>query len=192
MIQKGFIDLELIKVKVKISARGVLSVDNSVVSTQPMWPTDNERGLQTTNVAATQPTWPTDNEIDLKPLPDKDSSRPKINKTYKDFLKSLSETERESFVKFGEEEAGKMPSPPRLTQKWIENNWEDLHSLWQKSPGKITHPKWGDDPRREEWLQKIRLLGFGGFLTENLQEEKERRDFYIWANKENLIWGVES
>jgi len=88
----------------------------------------------------------------LKRLPDRDSSRPKINKTYKDFLKSLSETERESFVKFGEEEAGKMPSPPRLTQKWIENNWEDLRSLWQKSPGKITHPKWGDDPRREEWL----------------------------------------
>ncbi|QSX71008.1 MAG: hypothetical protein EZY12_27075 (plasmid) [Dolichospermum sp. DET69] len=53
----------------------------------------------------------------------------------------------------------------------------------------VQQQKWENHPRRDEWISKIRSLGQFGFYAENNQEEKERREFFNWANANNLIWG---
>ncbi|WP_051470207.1 hypothetical protein [Fischerella sp. PCC 9605] len=116
----------------------------------------------------------------------------KINKIYIDFLDSLSEGERESFLEFGKNKAAQLPRPPELPLKWIEANFEELAAQWRKTPsGVATSSKWENDPRCQEWLDKIRSLGFAAFIYENGSRDKEREDFYKWANSKNLIWGDE-
>jgi hypothetical protein len=77
------IDLELVKVKVKVLAKGLLSTDNfscvhttQVAATQPELCTDNLNGRHTTEMATTQ---------HLKPetVTQQDFQEPKINKTNK-------------------------------------------------------------------------------------------------------------
>ena len=72
------------------------------------------------------------NKRQPKPLPDEDSSISKINKTYLDFLDSLSEEQREDFLNFGNKKASELPKPPILPSKWIETHFEELKALWEK------------------------------------------------------------
>ncbi|WP_414553052.1 hypothetical protein [Anabaena sp. CCY 0017] len=117
---------------------------------------------------------------------------PKINKEFKDFKDSLSKSQRESFLKFGLEKAQKLPHPPELPHKWIEAHWQEISAEWMKvqgrSPG-VEQQQWQNHPCRNEWIEKIRSLGQFGFYAENRQEEKERREFFKWADANNLIWG---
>ncbi len=127
-----------------------------------------------------------------QPSPSKDSHSPQTKQTYSDYTNSLSDSERESFLKFGLEKAKKLPKPPELPHKWIETHWQEILAEWMKVQGKIPQvqqQKWENHPRRDEWLAKIRSLGQFGFYAENNQEEKERREFFNWANANNLIWG---
>ncbi|TFI50808.1 hypothetical protein BLD44_029470 [Mastigocladus laminosus UU774] len=131
----------------------------------------------------------------LKPSQQAESSEPPdlIQDLYQSFINSLSEGERESFLKFGSEKAAKLPSPPQLPRKWIEANFEELAAQWRKTPsGAATNSKWENDPRHQEWMDKIRSLGFGAFIYESGKRDKEREEFFRWANANNLIWGAES
>ena len=79
-----------------------------------------------------------------------------------------------------------------MPHKWIEKHWEELRSQWEKSQGKVSATqasKWENYPEREEWLEKIRNLGQFGFFAESEAEEKERKEFYKWADSKNLVWG---
>lgn len=128
-------------------------------------------------------------------LVEEESQSFKINKTYSDFKKTLSEGEREEFLKFGENKAAQLPNPPALPHRWIEANWEELAAQWYKSTGKVSPAQssiWVADPRRQEWLDKIRSLGFAAFIYENGDLDKERKEFYEWANSNNVIWGDEA
>ncbi|WP_375505578.1 hypothetical protein [uncultured Nostoc sp.] len=115
-------------------------------------------------------------------LPNQDSSASKINKTYLDFLDSLSEGEREDFLKFGEQKAAHLPHPPQLPKRWIETNWEELSAQWYKSKGQSSPAqttKWENDPRRGDWLAIIEE-------TANPLEfatDKEKQDFVRWCNQ---------
>ncbi|MCC5604646.1 hypothetical protein [Nostoc favosum] len=120
---------------------------------------------------------------------------PKIIKTYSDFKKTLSEGERENFIEFAKKKAAQLPNPPQLPQRWIEKNFDELRSQWYKSTGQVSpaqSSKWEADPRRQEWLDKIRSLGFAAFIYESKDLDKERKEFYEWANSNNLIWGDET
>lgn len=138
--EKGFIDLELLKVKIKVLAGGlhcchettVLPTDNTVVSPQHVLPTDNTRDLEATRVISTQHARSSRNNDELKPAPDKDSRSSKTIKTYSDFKDSFSEGERESFLEFGKKKASQLPKPPELPLKWIEVNFKELHEQWKK------------------------------------------------------------
>ncbi|MCC5662201.1 hypothetical protein LC608_35910 [Nostoc sp. XA010] len=122
------------------------------------------------------------NKHEPKAAPDKDSSTPKINKTYLDFLDSLSEDQRENFLKFGEKKAAQLPSPPQLPRRWIETNWEELSAQWYKSKGQSSptqSSKWENDPRTRDWLAIIEE-------TANPLEfatDKEKQDFVRWCNE---------
>ncbi|WP_143598256.1 hypothetical protein [Tolypothrix sp. NIES-4075] len=67
-----------------------------------------------------------------KPSPDKASSTPKTLQTYSDFIKTLSEGERESFLNFANKKASELPKPPTLSSKWIEVHFEELRLHWQQ------------------------------------------------------------
>lgn len=124
---------------------------------------------------------------DLKPLPDNDSG---ASQTYTDFKDSLSDAERESFKKFGEEMARALPNPPQLPSKWIAKNWEEISDAWRKATGKPSTAqsnKWENHPNKQEWLQKINTLGFGAFIIENGDFDDERKEFFNWANSRGLI-----
>ncbi|MEO1559471.1 MAG: hypothetical protein AAFS12_07480, partial [Cyanobacteria bacterium J06632_19] len=47
-----------------------------------------------------------------------------------DPIQTLSEGERESFIKFSRKKAASLPNPPQLPMKWIKTNFEELHSEW--------------------------------------------------------------
>ncbi|MFK0730439.1 MAG: hypothetical protein ACIWVG_04590 [Gloeotrichia echinulata HAB0833] len=109
---------------------------------------------------------------------------------YQIFFSSLSNSERENFLKFSKKKATQLPKPPELPLKWIEKNFEELRSQWEKENGVVKNSKnWESDPRRLEWLDKIRSLGFAAFICENGNLDEERQQFYEWANSKNLIWG---
>lgn len=115
----------------------------------------------------------------------------KINKEFKEFKDSLSDSEKESFSNFGLEKARKLPHPPELPYKWIEAHWKEISAEWMKLQGKIPEiqkQKWETHPHKNEWIEKIRSLGQFGFYAENQQEEKERREFFKWADANKLIW----
>lgn len=69
----------------------------------------------------------------LEPLQNKDSDSPQTIQTYSDFIRSLSEGERESFLEFGLKLAAKLPKPPILPLKWIETQFEDIYFQWRKT-----------------------------------------------------------
>ncbi|WP_206758274.1 helix-turn-helix domain-containing protein [Nostoc sp. FACHB-190] len=188
------IEIEITKFKYKKAVHGassrlkssdnrIATDDNRIVSSDPIVATDDTRIVSSDNRIATTP---------VKALPDKDSSTPQINNTYLDFIDSLSEEEREDFLKFGESEATQLTNPPiRLPRAWIKEHWEDLASRWYKSKGK-TPPtqteKWKNHPQRQEWIDKIRALGFAAFIYESGSQDSERQQFYEWASSQNLIW----
>ncbi|WP_016948766.1 hypothetical protein [Anabaena sp. PCC 7108] len=127
-----------------------------------------------------------------KPSQSKDSNSPKTIQTLSDYTDSLSDSERESFLKFGLEKAKRLPHPPELPYKWVEAHWQEISAEWMKIQGKIPEiqqQKWENHPYRHEWIEKIRSLGQFGFYAENRQEEKERREFFKWADTNDLIWG---
>ncbi|MHC5717771.1 MAG: hypothetical protein ACYTXE_41820 [Nostoc sp.] len=118
-----------------------------------------------------------------------------LTDSYQFFNNSLSEGERENFIEFGKKKAAQLPKAPELPLKWIEKNFDELRSQWYKSTGKVSpaqSSKWEADPRRQEWLDKIRSLGFAAFIYESSDLDKERKEFYEWANSNNLIWGDET
>ena len=127
-----------------------------------------------------------------EPLHSNGSKTPHTIQTYSDFKDSLSQEERESFLEFGLKKASQLPRPPELPLKWVEKNWEDLRNQWEKSQGRVSSSKaskWENHPQREEWLEKIRHLGPVGFQAEDMPNQKMRREFYMWADENNLIWG---
>ena len=133
-----------------------------------------------------------DRQRSSEPLPEGNPSPSKTINTYSDYLDSLSESERESFLEFAKKKATQLPKPPELPLKWIEKNFEDLRSLYEKQNGivRCSH-SWSED-RQQEWLDKIRSLGFAAFIYEEGKLNLERKNFYEWANSKNLIWGAES
>ena len=144
-----------------------------------------------TDVAATTQMSPTSSET----LAQQGLQISKIIQTYKTYTDSLSEAERESFLEFAKKKASELPKPPTLISNWIKTHWEDLRSQWEKSQGKVSaleSNKWDKHPQREEWLEKIRQLGSAGFQAEDMPNQKIRREFYVWADANNLIWGNEA
>ena len=66
-----------------------------------------------------------------------------------------------------------------MPQRWIEIHFEELRSQWEKSQGKVSTvqaSKWENHPQKEEWLEKIRTIGYVSFWYEtNNQDEIQTR-----------------
>jgi hypothetical protein len=131
----------------------------------------------------------------LEPLPVKCSEQPSniSQSSYQIFINSLSSDARENFEKFCLRKVQELPYAPTLPEKWIKKNWEELRSQWEKSQGKVSAAqasKWENHPQKEEWLNKIRTMGYVSFWYENPDDtvEVQRRiNFYDWAYAKKII-----
>ncbi|MBE9039350.1 hypothetical protein IQ235_00885 [Oscillatoriales cyanobacterium LEGE 11467] len=70
-----------------------------------------------------------------EPPPDKASESSQTNKTYSDFIQTLSEGERERFLKFARSKADRLPETPQLIEKWIVDNHHWLYLEFEKING---------------------------------------------------------
>jgi hypothetical protein len=214
---KAFIDMELLKIKVNIKAKGVhccdqttvlptnnerdrdatvLPTDNERDRDATVLPTDNERDRDATSAIATQQARSLRNKRELEASPNKDSSSLRSNKTYKDFKDSLLESEREKFLDFGLKKAAELPKPPTLPQKWIGKHYLEIYEEFKKTPeGKkfATTQDWANDPRCSEWIEQIRQ-GKPRFIAQGgpAEERETRRQFADWAETNNLVWENQS
>ena len=67
-----------------------------------------------------------------KHAPDKHFSALSDHSDLSNLIKTLSEGERESFLKFANSKIAELPKQPTLPNKWIEANFEELKDLWEK------------------------------------------------------------
>lgn len=113
------------------------------------------------------------------------------------FINSLSEGERESFLKFAHEKAKAMPNPPQLVEAWIAKHYADLHKQFVSSAAGREAKKdaiakskdWRNDPRFNEWI-KASFERSEMWVQEDEAEREERNSFHRWAQQVNAYEGV--
>ena len=171
-------EVEFTKAKVKRKTSQMSSSVIDVAEAPQMSPKRHRCRRSVTDVAEASQMSPTQAET----LTVQAFNKSKIIKTYSDFKKTLSDSQRESFLEFAKKKAGQLPRPPELPQRWIEKNWEELSAQWYKSNGQSSpaqSTKWENDPRRGDWLAIIEE-------TANPLEfatDKEKQDFVRWCNE---------
>ncbi|MGB5636628.1 MAG: MarR family transcriptional regulator [Waterburya sp.] len=143
---KGFIQMELLQVQIKVNPKGFLSQAEieDVAVTQPSCE-------QTTQVVAPQLSVPEHNlecsqatkcaprqQSEAETISGKGFQTPKISKTYIDFKDSLSENERENYLKFVKETIKNFKQPIHDLEAWLasktkagQNRWEVYYQKYQ-------------------------------------------------------------
>ncbi|PSB12564.1 MarR family transcriptional regulator [Pleurocapsa sp. CCALA 161] len=151
---KGFIHMELLQVHIKVNPKGFLSQAEigNIADTQPSCE-------QTTTVVSPQPSVPEHNlecsqatecALRQQSRPEAKSEQgfqtPKISKTYIDFKDSLSESERENYLKFVRETIQNFRQPIQDLEAWLasqtkagQNRWEVYYLKYQKD-NKVRKP----------------------------------------------------
>jgi DNA-binding MarR family transcriptional regulator len=160
--KKGFINMELIKIRIKVNPKGFLAEpelkpepkakNNDVVATQPccdhatnvvttqhrVQPHNTECAHATQSAPTQQPKAETQSEQELE--------NSKIFKTYLDFKKTLSESERENFLNFVKEKTNNLERPINDLEAWLasknaakQNRWEIYYKNYQEAKINGTH-----------------------------------------------------
>lgn len=117
-----------------------------------------------------------------KPAPEMTSSdSPDLySNSSQSFIQSLSQGERENFLKFCQERAFQLPKPPILLTKWIEANAEDLKAQWLnfcgKSDDNSNHQSnkfgiWANHPRFDEMWENVCIHGTTGYVITNIKDK---------------------
>lgn len=193
---KGFVDLELVEVQVKIKPKGYWCDETPGCDETPSVIATHQGGSPDTTVDRHAPDAIATHQTEAESPVQAESENSKINKTYSDFIKTLSESERESFLEFGNKKASQLPKPPELPLKWIEANWQELYALFLSTPyamaASIADTDWTSHPDWEDWLAQMRE-GVPRFVAlGTCFDNKTRRAIASWADNRGLIWGAES
>ncbi len=150
--RKGFINMELLQVRIKVNPKGFLSeteeemtTENNVVATQQCCD-------QTTDVVTTQQGVPPHNtscgyatqvvtrqQSEAETQSEQCFQNPKTLKTYSDFKRSLSENERENFFNYVKEKTRHLKQPINDLEAWLasknsanQNRWSVYYELYQE------------------------------------------------------------
>ncbi len=132
-----------------------------------------------------------------KPLRHNNSSSPQ---TITDFIKTLSDSERESFEKFVREEWRKLKGEEIVSIERFLARDEDIknwHEKFLNSPAGQTAKaeaiaaqfNWRNDPRFDDWIWKAFNGGYP-WTQEDEVEREQRYTFYEWAQNTNAYEGV--
>lgn len=136
--EKGFVDMELLKVKVHVLTKGLHCCDEATSCGEAtscdeatMLPDGNLGDHDATCAIATQLARSPRNKRQPEASPGEDSSIPKIYKNYLEFIDSLSEEERANFLEFCEEKTKNLSQPVNDIEAWLahqnkagQNRWE--------------------------------------------------------------------
>ncbi|MGJ5676884.1 MAG: hypothetical protein ACR9NN_25325 [Nostochopsis sp.] len=113
-----------------------------------------------------------------KPSSDNDFSPSKINKTYSDFIKTLSEEERANFLNFCQEKIKNLSQEVNDIEAWLahqnkagQNRWEVYYQMFQQSQQKQGKLDKNESTRNQFQLWKQEI------------EEKERRAAQMWEEE---------
>ena len=117
--------------------------------------------------------------------------------SYQIFLNSLSDSQRENFLTFCQEQANQLPKPPVLIKSWIKHNWSELRSSWfKKFPdvayenGNVQQDDWHNHPRFNRWKRRMECQYQAPsfiILIKNGGTEEERRAFARWAIDNEIV-----
>lgn len=195
--RKGFIDMELLQVRVKVNPKGFLAEPElekdknnvvatqqccdhatQVVATQHRVPPHNIECAHTTQSAPTQqPKAETQSEQELE--------NPKTLKTYSDFKDSLSESERENFFSYVEEKTKNLRQPINDLEAWLasknaakQNRWEIYYKNYQEEKISQKSRNNGKNQGAEDFTLAPKKLAIARFKAErnrnrpNLEEDK--------------------
>ncbi|MUL39378.1 hypothetical protein [Gloeocapsopsis dulcis] len=125
----------------------------------------------------------------------KNSSTPQTNKTYTDFIQTLSDNEREKFREFALLKAKNLPKEPTLPERWVEANWQELYAqfkLTTEAAAYVANTDWTQHPDWKDWLAQMRE-GVPRFVAlRTCFDNKTRKAISDWADERGLIWGAES
>ncbi len=152
--EHNFIDLVINKFKYQMKSKSVFGNDDSsniedksevatpmssddteIVSATPGSSRRHPCRLNDTKIAQTTPLSPSSSETQSGT----EFKNPKINKTYIDFIQTLSESERESFLKFVKEKIRNLSQPVNDVEAWLasqtkinQNRWEVYYQKYQE------------------------------------------------------------
>lgn len=174
--------------------------DKSVApATNPVVETAKNVVNSPTPVAPTAtPVVETATEPPLKPTQTTTSDdSPDSSSFYQSFSASLSDSQRENFLAFCQQQASLLPQPPVLVNKWIQHNWSELRSSWcKKSPdvaclnGNVLQTDWTNHPRFNRWKRRLECQYQAPYfitLLKNGGTEEERRAFARWAIDNGVV-----
>ena len=142
---------------------------------------------------------PSENLTPPKPRKiNKDSDSPDVSSdSYQNFIHSLSQSQREKFLEFCQQQASQLPKPPVLVKRWIQNNWSELRGLWCKkfpdvvySSDNISQENWYNHPRFNKWKRRLECQYDAPYfitLLKNGGTEEERRAFARWAIDNGVV-----
>jgi hypothetical protein len=146
--EKGYINLEDIDYSVKLSAGGCLcGTSPTVTLVGNSFPTEEENFPLGNGISHLGNEFPTEEEnfplgngishLHPETQVEQESQDSKINKTYSDFIKTLSEEERANFLNFCEEKTKNFSQPVNDIEAWLahitkagKNRWEVYYSKY--------------------------------------------------------------
>ncbi|WP_265277700.1 hypothetical protein [Nostoc sp. KVJ3] len=112
--------------------------------------------------------------------------------TYSNFINTLSESEKESFLEFGKKKAAELKNPPvQLPLKWIEKNFEELSEQWLpiRNKNENQNQKYNfaaySEPQHQMWYGQLQALVYGAAQSGDgaRLEQFLKDDFYSsWFN----------
>lgn len=176
--RKGFINMELIKVRIKVNPRGFLAepepepeAKNDVVATQPccdhatnvvttqhrVQPRNIECSHTTQSAATQQSGAETQSEQKLE--------NPKTLKTYIDFKDSLSEGERDNFFNFVQEKTKNLEKPINDLEAWLASENKAKQNRWE-----IYYKNYQEEKKYESSRTNKQNPGSGNYSPEQVQQ----------------------
>ncbi|MGB3642686.1 MAG: hypothetical protein WBA39_34645 [Rivularia sp. (in: cyanobacteria)] len=135
---------KLSKVKIKITTDQYkdteFPIGNNVSYSEPRFPIGNPSFVEETEVSYRKPQFPIGNEQQLEPLPDGDLRTLQTIKTYSDFIKTLSDYDRASFLNFCQERTKNLSEEVIDLEAWLasktkagENRWDVQYRFYKAS-----------------------------------------------------------
>jgi hypothetical protein len=105
---------------------------------QPSQKQDSRPKNGTTVPKMGRPSQEQDNRSPKRPRVKERKDSTDLSQIYSNFLQTLSENERETFLKFARAKALSLPEPPQLVEKWIATNLEWVQEEFNKAYPKKT------------------------------------------------------
>jgi hypothetical protein len=187
---KGFIQMELLRVRIKVNPKGFLSeeVPEDVVSKQqgceqttPVATAQHTVQLHNTKCSHATPSAPTQQSKAETQL-QKEFQVSKINKNYLDFKDSLSQSERDNFLRFVEQKIQNLEKPINDLEAWLasqtkakQNRWEVYYQSYKQQEAQKTTEQCQSSDLAALEAKKLAIKNWQEYLQQQKLKAKQTR-----------------